>query len=108
MIAAEFNLIRYVIRSRIGRYPSPATTKAYYTQIKVLASALSTTRMALRLGGWLKAIKFFLAEIIAYFKGKDRASLKEYFEAILELVGSFTDNWFYLCRIGTLKWTSQR
>ena len=64
--------------------------------------------MALRLGGWIKAIKFFIEEIIACNRNRQKASLKEYFEACLELVGSFTDNWFYLCRIGALKWSSAK
>ena len=28
-------------------------------------------------------------------------------EAILDIVGGIADNWFFLCRIGVLKWRSE-
>ena len=76
--------------------------KDWYTRIKKMGSALSTARMALRLANWIGAVKFFLEQLQKKLRGEKLASKKEYFEAILDIVGGIADNWFFLCRVSHL------
>lgn len=67
-----------------------------------MGSALSTSRMALRLANWLGAIKFLIGQLRKKLAGQELASRKEYFEALLDIVGGVADNWFFLCRVSGL------
>ena len=61
VIAAEYNLMRKVLHMRTGKMPSEVIVKDWYTRLRKMGSALSTSRMALRLFIWTGAIKFFIS-----------------------------------------------
>lgn len=63
VIISEFNLIRYIIRIMCGRRPKPAEVTDWYKKFKTAGSALSTTRMCLRLFMGIETISYFLKQL---------------------------------------------
>ena len=62
VIFAEFNLMRKLLRLQTGKMPTAEVEKVWHLKMRKFGSALSTSRMALRLGIWLRAIKFFITQ----------------------------------------------
>ena len=60
VIFAEYNLMRTLLKLKTGKVPSADVMKDWYNRLRLMGSALSTTRMALRLGIWLSSIKFLI------------------------------------------------
>ena len=55
--------MRRVLHLRTGKMPTEEIIKDWYYRLRKVGSQLSTTRMALRLGIWLSAVKFFITQI---------------------------------------------
>ena len=114
VIIAEYNLFRYFF---LRRGLTKDQDKEWYTRFRKLGSGLSTARMSFRLGNWLPAIQFFAQEIKAllhtrrnkleHLRQRVISNKQEWAEAVLDLIGGVADNWFFLCRIGVLSWSSK-
>ena len=70
--------------------------------MRKMGSALSTSRMCLRLINWLDGLKFFIKQIQNAVKGEKLChNIKEWVMACCEIIGGIADNWFFLCRVSS-------
>lgn len=59
--------------------------------------------MALRLACWISAIKFFVEEFKKKLGGEKISKFKDWAEAILDFIGGFADNYYFLFRVSAQK-----
>jgi len=64
-----------------------------------MGSGLSTSRMALRLAGWIGAIKFFVEQFKNKMGGEKLGKATAWVSAVLELIGGISDNLIFFCRV---------
>jgi hypothetical protein len=60
VLISEFNIMKTVIRLAFGRRATAEETKDWFTRFKMTGSALSTSRMVMRLALGLDAFNYFL------------------------------------------------
>ena len=116
VIISEFNLMRYIIKVTLGRKPRKLELEEWFKRFKLAGSALSTTRMCLRLGMGIETVGYFIKQFRNHFRqSKYPQSLlfKEKIDSsfnliksLLELISGFCDNWYYLGRIGVYSFIS--
>ena len=93
--------MRFVLRILKGRSTS-AEIKDWFNRTKQLGSALSTTRMALRICLWLVAVKYFAIQIQKYMDKEKLDSWRNYLYQSMLFIATLCDNRFYVHRIGAL------
>jgi len=103
---SEFNLMRIAIRLYKKRIATKEEVLTWFKRFKVMGSALSTSRMALRLCGGIENLNFFLKQIRNYLQKKKLDSTFNIVNKAFYFWSAFFDNWYYLTRIGTLKFSS--
>ena len=68
VVVAEFNLMRYYVKILHRRKATKEELANWFKRWKTIGSALSTTRMCLRLGAGIENIGYFLKQLEAYRK----------------------------------------
>ena len=68
VVVAEFNLMRYYVKILHRRKATKEELAKWFKRWKTIGSALSTTRMCLRLGAGIENIGYFLKQLEAYRK----------------------------------------
>lgn len=77
---------------------------------KTLGSAFSTGRMTFRFMGWLENLTFFATQLkllVTRDKKFYEGSKLEYVMNLVDMLGSFFDNWVFLVRIKILKYNTK-
>ena len=117
VIISEFNLMRYIIKLTLGRRPQKLEVEEWFKRFKLAGSALSTTRMCLRLGMGIETVGYFIKQLRNWFKQSKCAksllpeekpdSTYNLIKSLLEFISGFCDNWYYLGRIGVYSFISE-
>ena len=72
---SEFNMMRHLIRFLQKRPATPEEIKDWFMRFKKLGSALSTTRMSLRLCTGIENLTYYLKQIQKYLKEGNLSSI---------------------------------
>ena len=99
VIFAEFNLIRHVIRLKGGGIASQEVLKDWHTRLRKLGSAISTSRMVLRLGMWISTLKFLVTQAKKKLAGQPLDNKVIWLTELCTLVGGFADNMYLFYRV---------
>jgi len=92
--------MRYAIRLFKQRPATPDEVADWFKRFKLIGSALSTTRMCLRLCMGLDNFNFFLKMLRAYRQNKPLDTMYNIVIRFFYFWSNFFDNWFYLIRVG--------
>ena len=107
VIFAEFHLIRHVIRLRGGGIASQEVLKDWHTRLRKMGSAISTSRMVLRLGIWIGAIKFWIIQVKKKLAGQPLDSKVVWLTELCSFVGGLADNLYLFYRVSSPCLTSR-